>query len=88
VITAFSADLALRTRFVVWPSSCSRCSPCFSAFPGCASLNTRGSRAPSDGFWPVLAVFFRRHRLLAGVSMSGGPQEPEPLAAHGTIFAV
>ncbi|HRR35100.1 MAG TPA: Na-K-Cl cotransporter [Kiritimatiellia bacterium] len=90
VITAVSADLALRTQFVVMAFiALSLLSLFLGGSPDSTALNPPVALPPTLGFWPVLAVFFPAVTgLLAGVSMSGDLKNPSRSLPLGTICAV
>jgi len=90
VITAFSADLALRTQFVVMAFIVLSLASLFlGGTPDATALTPSAAPPAALGFWPVLAVFFPAVTgILAGVSMSGDLKNPSRALPLGTICAV
>lgn len=89
-ITAFSADLALRTQYVVMAFIVLSLASFFLGHPPTPESLTHPATAPVPlGFWPVLAVFFPAVTgILSGVAMSGDLKNPSRSLPMGTIAAV
>lgn len=90
LITVFSADIALRTQFIVMALIVlSLVSFFLGGPPDAATLNPPDVIPETLGFWPVLAVFFPAVTgILSGVSMSGDLKNPSRSLPLGTILAV